>query len=1132
MDKEMHSIPSAAASPSATWRLPALLGVFIFSLLLWSCNTSSEDDIYTVTFKLDPSRVGKFDSVRVDIYNGAAPGPGDTATPVQTKVIALTPTTKEITLQLNAKVKKDFSVVVTGFTGKEITYRNLHEVDGFTSPDPGKPSILLISRIVAEDLTVNVGETRAPVLTITPENAVDKRILLFSADSLTVQVVGDSVKSLKGLKTGNTKVTATTADQSIKVEFTVNVVSVRVTKLQSDSLSLKVGDKVVPVVTVLPDNATDRDFTLESSNPEVLAVSGKGVEALKAGSVKLVLISADGGAKDTVAVSIRVAVTGLKGNDLVKEVGDRFAPVLEWTPADATDQGYTLTSSEPSKVSVDGDSLEAEAVGTAAITATSRDGKIAATFEVKVDTKVFRVKSVDGENIRMLVGDTVAAKVTFDPVNASDKGFTLATSDTGIVTLIDDRIAALAIGTAKVAVTSVDGGFKDTITVSVELSNFLQDIKPITSSKCAACHVPPSRLDWTDSTLLVRHGSSAIVRLKLPESDSLHMPLPGAIGGPITARELKVLLVWLGRVVVPLQSVSIADTTVNLGDTLSPAINFVPQNASNKLYSLSISDTSVAVVVGGGLVPIASGKATVTATIEEGNRKVTFVLTVKDPLFEKNVLPIISIKCAPCHLKGSSFNWQDSNALMSAGSEAIRRLNLAPNTPGRMPLATDGNPPPNGELTAQEMRVMLAWLHSKVVPLIGITAPNDSVMLGVAKLPNIIFSPANATTKTYELISTDSTKITTEDGKLFGKSIGSALVQVKALDGGFIKFFTVKVIPVPVDSIHAQDSAGAIGDTVIPEVDFFPPTATNKAYTIALLKASTKVKVDSAKKIIGLSLGKDTLEATSADGSKKSRFTFTVGPVLPKSMSVSDANGVAGGLKIAPVIVWTPSTTTNKAFTMAVTTGDTSKVAAIRGDSIQPKDSLGQITIKATSTADPTVTATFKFTVGPVSVQSIAVTTPIKVVIGSTVTPILSFTPINSTNKSYTLAIPALDAANLTLAGGGLSVTGVHLDTSVVVITTVDGSKKANWSVQVIRPPMGTARTLIHNRCSGCHYPNNPFGPIPAWSDGLTADSSLIVTGANAAKIIQRISVSKDMPMSGPLPQPEIDAIVGWLNNK
>ncbi len=1110
--------------------VPALLALFLVSLIVWSCNTSSEDDATTVTFKLDPARVGKFDSVLVEIYNGSAPGPGDTAKPVQRQVIAVSKTTKEITLKLNGKVKSNFSVVITGFSGDVIIYRNLHEVEGFKTPDSTKHSVLLISRIQAGDLTLSVGETRSPTLTITPQDADDKRVLLASKDSTMVKVVGDS---LKGLKAGNAKVVASTVDQSIKVEFSVTVVAVRVTDLKLDSLSLKVGDTTVPVVTVLPDNATDKDYSMESSNSAVLEVAGKSLIARKAGKVQLVLASTDGGVKDTVPVTVRLAVTGIKGNNLIKQVNDRFLPVLEFTPSDATRQGYSLKSKDSTKVQVLGDSLVAVAVGTVTVTVKSNDGGFTSDFEVQVDKQVFRVKGLKAEPLRLLVGDTGVAKVTFDPANASDKGFTLTTLDTTIVKLIDDQVTALAIGNAKVAVTSVDGGKQDTIAVSVELSNFKDDIKPITGSKCAACHIPPSRLDWTDSSLLVRHGATAISRLKLPAGDSLHMPLPGAVGGPITGRELKVLLAWLARTVVPVQSSSIADTTVNLGDSIVPDIHFVPVNASNKFYTLTLPDTNTAMVVGGSLVPVATGTVAVTAILEEGSRKVGFSMTVKPPLYQKNVLPIVSIKCAPCHLKGSNFNWQDSVALIADGSEAIRRINLAVGATGHMPQSTDGNPAPNGELSAQQLRVLLGWLHSKVVPLIGITAPNDSVMLGTSKAPNIIYNPANASNKTFELISTDSNTVTTDQGKLFGKAIGSALAQVKALDGGFVKFFTVKVIPVPVDSIVARDTAGAIGDTVVPGVDFFPASSTNKGYSIALLKATTHLKIDSAKKVVALAVGKDSLEATSADGSKKSRFTFTVGPVMPKSITIADTDGVVGGTQIKPRITWVPATTTDKRFKLQVTVGDTALVSAVRTDSFMlPRSTAGQVTVKATSVADPSVTGTFSFTVGTVAVSSIAVTnTPVLLPIDMTVAPGLTFTPSNATNKGFSLTIPGADATNLLLASGGLSVTGKHLTTSVVVVTTTDGAKKANWTVQVVRTQMGTSRTLIQGRCSGCHFPGNPSG-IPAWSTGTTADSGLIVTGTNPANIINRISTLKNMPPASPLPQAEIDTIVSWLNKK
>src|SRR5690606_5344389 len=105
----------------------------------------------SVTLKLDSARIGKFDSVRVEIYNGQAPGPGDTVRPAQVKVIPLTSTDDEFTVRLSGAVRKDFSVVVTGFDGDAVAYRKLHIVEGFTAPDDSRPPVLLVTGVQGED---------------------------------------------------------------------------------------------------------------------------------------------------------------------------------------------------------------------------------------------------------------------------------------------------------------------------------------------------------------------------------------------------------------------------------------------------------------------------------------------------------------------------------------------------------------------------------------------------------------------------------------------------------------------------------------------------------------------------------------------------------------------------------------------------------------------------------------------------------------------------------------------------------------------------------------------------------------------------------------------------------------------
>jgi hypothetical protein len=70
---------------------------------------------------------------------------------------------------------------------------------------------------------------------------------------------------------------------------------------------------------------------------------------------------------------------------LLTEGDDRMrVPSIAWTPPDATDKGYTLSSDKPDVVRVVGGSLELLRQGEAKITLTSDDGGKRDTFKVKV----------------------------------------------------------------------------------------------------------------------------------------------------------------------------------------------------------------------------------------------------------------------------------------------------------------------------------------------------------------------------------------------------------------------------------------------------------------------------------------------------------------------------------------------------------------------------------------------------------------------------------------------------------------------------------------------------------------------------------------------------------------------------
>jgi hypothetical protein len=256
---------------------------------------------------------------------------------------------------------------------------------------------------------------------------------------------------------------------------------------------------------------------------------------------------------------------------------------------------------------------------------------------------------------------------------------------------------------------------------------------------------------------------------------------------------------------------------------------------------------------------------------------------------------------------------------------------------------------------------------------------------------------------------------------------------------------------------------------------------------------------------------------------------------LAKSLSATDTNGVVGGALIKPRLTWIPATTTDKRFLLTVTAGDTATIAAARDSLMLPKTAAGKVTVTARAVADTSIKDSFTFTVGTVAVQSISLSNPsVQLAIGSSLAPKVVFNPTNATNKGFSISIPAAASANIGLAAGGLSVTGIHLTSASLTITSTDGAKTAPWAVTVIRPPMGAAnKTLIQNRCGGCHFTANASG-IPAWWNTAGAvDSALIVSGTNPNNIINRVSVLKDMPPTAPgLTATEISTLVNWLNTK
>ncbi len=154
--------------------------------------------------------------------------------------------------------------------------------------------------------------------------------------------------------------------------------------------TIAVDESFVPEVAFTPSDASNTKYTIASSNPEVACVSGTAVTGISAGTATITVTSEDGNHTGTCVVTVVVPVTGITVTPETKTInyGESLDLVIGFTPENATDKTYTITSSDTTVASVSGNKVTGEGEGTATITVTSNDGNYTDTCVVTVNVPV------------------------------------------------------------------------------------------------------------------------------------------------------------------------------------------------------------------------------------------------------------------------------------------------------------------------------------------------------------------------------------------------------------------------------------------------------------------------------------------------------------------------------------------------------------------------------------------------------------------------------------------------------------------------------------------------------------------------------------------------------------------------
>lgn len=351
--------------------------------------------------------------------------------------------------------------------------------------------------------TLEKGETKQLSIVYNPVNATRSDIV-WSSDNTSVAAVDEN-----GLVTAVGKGTATiTAKADTKtVTATVTVTAIPVTKivLEKDSLEIVKGGEKEVAVTILPENATSKEFTAEPENNELVScIVEEGKIILKAGEQfgkTTVKVKADG-LSTTLTVSIVeeetqrddvstvIPVRKLSIN-LPEEEGDSkrtieldtdktYTLTAKVSPENATNAEITWSSSDEKVAVVENGVITAVGKGMAQITAQTANG-VSDTVTVIVSNTVAEVK-IDGSPRTLYCNgnkEIFEGKLpnTYN-ILMYDSGldYVYRSTDETIATVDENgQVTAIAPGTVQIIALHPKSGKSDALTITVK--RLIEEIK-------------------------------------------------------------------------------------------------------------------------------------------------------------------------------------------------------------------------------------------------------------------------------------------------------------------------------------------------------------------------------------------------------------------------------------------------------------------------------------------------------------------------------------------------------------------------------------------------------------------------------------------------------------------------------
>jgi uncharacterized protein YjdB len=502
-------------------------------------------------------------------------------------------------------------------------------------------------------------------------------------------------------------------------------------------------------------------------------------------------------------------------------------------PENTTTKTVSWTSSDETIATVDASGLvTAHKVGTATITVATTDGSnLSASCDLAVTPRLISSLAISSGSVSVAVDSTFQLTATIAPDNATNKAVTWTSSNESVATVdAAGYVITHQVGSATITVATTDGS---NLSASCDLTVTPQAVTGLTLSLSATTMLVDKTLQLSATITPDNATTKAVLWIS---SDETVATVDGT--GLVTAYKVGLVTITAATTdgsnlsatclltVTPQEvtglTLSQESATVVVDNTLQLSATITPDNATNKTVSWTSSNETVATVDDSGLITAHKvGTATITVATTDGSMlSATCSLTVTPQFVSSLQLSQttasvvvdhtlqLSATVAPDNATTKKILWTSSDKQVATVDETglvtAYKVGVATITVSTV----DGsNLSASCEITVTPQFVeWISLSETEVVLNVG-----DSYVLDAMVLPY------NATDKTLDWASSDSSIVRVEQGKLVAISEGTASILVTATDGSGVQ---------AICEVEVRDVASGLGTVLLNHVGSF------RVYTI------------------------------------------------------------------------------------------------------------------------------------------------------------------------------------------------------------------------------------------------------------------------------------------------------------